>query len=72
MEQGDKIIYVVSGEKGIIVATKEKPWVKANDVFGRTEVYPEDKDFLILFKDNKNEGNYEGEITVWEHEIEKI
>lgn len=70
MEIRDKIIVTVSGKEGIIIATKEIPWEKTNDVLGRKKVYAENKDFLILYK--KNDNNYLGSDEVWEHEIEKI
>ena len=70
MKQGDKIIVTVSGKEGLIVATKEIPWKKTKDVYGRKEVFAENKDFLILYK--KDNTTYLGSDEVWEHEIEKI
>ena len=65
----DLVKLVVTGEKYIIVATKEKPWQKKSDVFMRSNVFPE-RDYLILKETTK--GNYLGEIDVYENEIESL
>jgi len=66
----DKVTYLATGEEYMIVATKEVPWSKSNDVYMRKEVYPINDYLIVKYIDTVN-GNEKhiGEIDVFAIEI---
>lgn len=65
----DKVVYTPTGEACIVVATKELPWKKENDVFNRKEVFPA-KDYLVLREvPNSNFKEFLGEFDVVETDL---
>lgn len=65
----DKVIYILTGESCIVVATKELPWKKENDILNRKNVFPR-KDYLVLREVPKsNFTNFLGEFDVLESDL---
>lgn len=70
----DKVVHTPTDKTCIIVATKEQPWKKDNDVFGRKEVYPNNDYVVLIHKDTDDNGNenYLGDMDVFEHDLRPI
>lgn len=66
---GEKII--CSGKKCKIIATKLIPYRPNNDVFGRSELYPENDYLIIILQEIKDSNEiYLGVLDVLETQIE--
>lgn len=66
----DEVTEIASGNRCLIVATKESPWKNPANPYNLKEIFPEKgKDYLVLVKRSNNE--YNGQMHLFEHQIRK-
>lgn len=69
-----EVVVVATGERALILGTKEEPWHPTVDPYHRGEILPENDYLIMLFKDVDNENEeviWEGTSDVFEREIEE-
>lgn len=69
-----EVIFIGTGQRALILGTKEEPWHPAVDPYHRGEILPENDYLIMLFKDIDNETeevNWEGTCDVSEREIKE-